>query len=364
MTGFKLFGMKRLSAILLFLAIPVSLFASSEPISRRDGFLLIWDSISRLPDDVTKQKFSDVPTDAKGFREITFARNRYLLDQDDTFRPDEPLTLADALVWLFRTRNIADPDEITLATLSDHLAKYPIANVGDNGENLSNTLTEEDLMTIMRRFDADLATEVHEASLYAENFHGQGTAFGESFDMYAMTAAHRTFPHNTLVKVTNVANGKSVIVRINDRGPYVKGRDMDLSLGAFTSIASRSLGKINVTFQRLGDSRLQKDTCAGDSPQQQRLGKGVVLQPGIPHSLPLGNEVFIRSSSPFVIRGVTYPDGIYAKLENWVMPEESYTLKPSMQGHYVFKISSKNGRARDMEMEVVRCGELPMNNNQ
>lgn len=356
--------MKRFFAIVLFLAIPVSLFASSEPIGRRDAFLLIWESISRLPDDVTKQKFSDIPTDARGFREITFARNRYILDQEETFRPNDPLTMGDALIWLFRTRNIADPDEITLETLSDHLAKYPIANIGENGENLSMTLTEDDLMLMMRRFDSDLATEVHEASLYSEKFHGKGTAFGESFDMYAMTAAHRTFPHNTLIKVTNVENGKSVIVRINDRGPYVKGRDLDLSLGAFTTIAERSKGKINVTIQRLGDSRLQENHCDGEGPQQQRLGRGAVLQPGIPHTLPLGNEVFVRSSSPFVIRGVTYPDGTYAKLENWVMPEEAYALKPSMQGHYVFKIGSKNGRARDMEMNVVECGESSMTNNQ
>ena len=88
---------------------------------------------------------------------------------------------------------------------------------------------------MMRLLDQKLRDEVHEVSLYGEQFHGDGTAFGEKFDMYALTAAHRSFPHNTLVKVTNVENEKTVTVRINDRGPYVEGRDMDLSVAAFTT---------------------------------------------------------------------------------------------------------------------------------
>lgn len=354
---FKLSGMKRVLGILFFLAVSSSVFAAEPAISRRDGFLMIWGSISRLADEVTKQKFSDIPTDARGFREITYARNRYILDQEDAFRPDEGLTLGDALVWLMRTRNVADPDEITAATLSGFLLKYPIAHIDADGANLALPVSQQDLATLQQMFDTQLAEEVHESSLYSEKFHGKGTAFGETFDMYAMTAAHRTFPHNTLVKVTNVANGKSVVVRINDRGPFVKGRDMDLSLGAFTTIAKRSEGKINVTFQRLGDARLAKKTCDGDSPQQQRVSRGTVLLPGIPHTLPLGNEVFVRSLLPFVVRGVTYPDGTYAKLENWILPAESYSMKPSVEGEYVFRIGAIDGRSRDMKMDVVECGE-------
>lgn len=348
--------MKRYLAIALLLAVPASLFANSPAISRHDGFLLIWDGLSRPADDVTKQKFSDVPKDMSGFREITYARNRGLLDEDDAFHPDDKLTLGDALVWLLRTRNVAEPDDITPKTLSGFLVKYPIAHIDEAGANLSNIVSRDDLMSLMQLLDNDLATEVHEASLYSENFNGRGTAFGETFDMYAMTAAHRTLPYNTLIKVTNVANGKSVVVRINDRGPYVEGRDLDLSLGAFTSIAKRAEGKINVTIQRLGDATLAAQ-CNPDSPQQQRVAKDTVLQPGVPHTLQLGNEVFIRSIAPFVVRSVTYPDGTVAKLENWILPIEAYTMKPSMEGLYVFHIASRNGRARDMEMNVVQCAK-------
>ena len=63
-----------------------------------------------------------------------------------------------------------------------------------------------------------------EASYYGPGFHGKTTANGERFNMHALTAAHKTLPFNTRVRVVNLDNGKSVIVRINDRGPYKKGR--------------------------------------------------------------------------------------------------------------------------------------------
>jgi rare lipoprotein A len=70
------------------------------------------------------------------------------------------------------------------------------------------------------------------ASFYAHDFHGRKTANGERFNMNDLTAAHKTLPFDTRVKVVNMDNGMSVIVRINDRGPYAKGRIIDLSLGA------------------------------------------------------------------------------------------------------------------------------------
>ena len=70
---------------------------------------------------------------------------------------------------------------------------------------------------------------VGEGSWYGEKYHGSETASGEPYNMYAYTAAHRTLPFNTMVKVTNLQNNRSVIVRINDRGPFVGGRIIDLS---------------------------------------------------------------------------------------------------------------------------------------
>src|SRR5690242_6038124 len=74
--------------------------------------------------------------------------------------------------------------------------------------------------------------QVGTASWYGKQFHGKTTASGEDFDMFEFTAAHRKLPLGTFVKVTNLKNGKWVIVRVNDRGPYVGDRIMDLSYSA------------------------------------------------------------------------------------------------------------------------------------
>ena len=77
------------------------------------------------------------------------------------------------------------------------------------------------------------------------------TASNEIFNMYGFTAAHKTLKFGTKVKVTNLKNSKSVIVRINDRGPFVKNRDLDLSFAAFKEIENIKIGKVKVTYQIL-----------------------------------------------------------------------------------------------------------------
>ncbi len=91
------------------------------------------------------------------------------------------------------------------------------------------------------------------ASYYGmgDGYHGQITASGERFDTYNNTTAHRSFPFGTRLKVTNQSNGKSVIVRVNDRGPFISGRALDLSYGAFSKIASPSKGVVNVCYSRI-----------------------------------------------------------------------------------------------------------------
>ena len=79
-------------------------------------------------------------------------------------------------------------------------------------------------------------------SFYGEEEHGGPTASGEKFNMWAMTCAHKSLPFGTKLKVTNVKTGKYVIVRVNDRGPFIKGRTVDLSYAAFVKIAPASQG--------------------------------------------------------------------------------------------------------------------------
>ncbi len=90
------------------------------------------------------------------------------------------------------------------------------------------------------------------ASYYADKFHGRRTASGQRFDMHKMTAAHKKLPFGTKIRVTNESNGKSVIVEVNDRGPFVKSREIDLSKKAFMEISSsKGAGSMKVTIETI-----------------------------------------------------------------------------------------------------------------
>lgn len=89
--------------------------------------------------------------------------------------------------------------------------------------------------------------EQGKASFYADKYHGRLTASGERFSQQAATAAHLKLPFGTRVNVTNIANNKSVVVRINDRGPYIRGRIIDLSKAMFEKIADPKVGVIDVS---------------------------------------------------------------------------------------------------------------------
>ena len=89
------------------------------------------------------------------------------------------------------------------------------------------------------------------ASYYHDKFNGRKTASGEIFDNTKKTAANKTLPFGTRVKITNVKNNKSVEVRVNDRGPFTKGRSFDLSKAAFNKIADTRHGTAVITYEVL-----------------------------------------------------------------------------------------------------------------
>ncbi len=92
------------------------------------------------------------------------------------------------------------------------------------------------------------------SSWYGPNFHGKYTSNGEVYNMYAKTAAHKTWPMNTMVRVTNLQNGKSTIVRINDRGPFVRGRIIDCSYTAGKELGLDKMGIARVSLEIVGFS--------------------------------------------------------------------------------------------------------------
>lgn len=85
------------------------------------------------------------------------------------------------------------------------------------------------------------------ASWYGPGFHGRKTASGERFNTHAMTAAHKTLPFGTRVRVTNEKTGRAVVVRINDRGPYAHGRIIDLSQASARAIGIGGVGKVTLS---------------------------------------------------------------------------------------------------------------------
>ncbi len=94
------------------------------------------------------------------------------------------------------------------------------------------------------------------ASWYGKDFHGRPTSSGERYDMYGFTAAHKTMKFGTRLRVTNPANDKSVDVTVNDRGPFIWGRDLDLSYGAARQIGFAEIGVGKVKIEDLGRNML------------------------------------------------------------------------------------------------------------
>ncbi len=93
------------------------------------------------------------------------------------------------------------------------------------------------------------------ASWYGGEFHGRNTSNGETYNMHDMTAAHKVLPMNTMLLVTNLRNGKQVVVRVNDRGPFVQGRIIDLSYSAASKIGMHHTGTAKVRLVALGEVR-------------------------------------------------------------------------------------------------------------
>lgn len=100
--------------------------------------------------------------------------------------------------------------------------------------------------------------QVGTATWYGANFEGKETASGEKYNMYDMTAAHLTLPFGSYVKVTNLRNGKAVVVRVNDRGPIVPGRIIDLSYGAAQALQMKAYGLQQVRLDLVEQTRVAK----------------------------------------------------------------------------------------------------------
>ena len=126
---------------------------------------------------------------------------------------------------------------------------------GKNTKTNKKTVTKKNevsLLTIKRD-----NTAIFTSSYYGRKFHGRPTASGEIFNMYGETAAHKELPLGTILNVTYLKTGKSVIVKVNDRGPFIPGRDLDLSFGAAKKIGlvNDGVGKVKITVINWGEEK-------------------------------------------------------------------------------------------------------------
>jgi rare lipoprotein A len=113
------------------------------------------------------------------------------------------------------------------------------------------------------------------ASWYGSDFHGRRTANGETYDMNALTAAHPTLPMPTIARVTNLENGRSVVVRINDRGPFAEDRIIDLSRAGAREIGFENAGLARVRVTVLREASLQLKRAAGVADLDEGIGTGI-----------------------------------------------------------------------------------------
>ena len=159
-------------------------------------------------------------------------------------------------------------------------------------------------------------SEVGMASWYGDDFHAKKTANGEKYDMNTLTAAHRTLPLPSIVKVTNLENGRSLVVRVNDRGPYVKERIIDLSKRAASLLGYQTKGTAKVKVEIMEkDSKALKAAMLG-----QEYSTGVIqtaATPKVPSDLDKQfsfNDYFIQVGS---FKEKSLADNFENKLKNF-----------------------------------------------
>ncbi len=142
-------------------------------------------------------------------------------------------------------REVANQGSVMITNLNTmYQNKDENINVTPRNKEVANTFEKE-----IEEREKYTHFQTGMASYYGGSCHGKKTANGEIFNENSLTAAHKTLPFGTKVKVTNLDNGKSVVVRINNRGPYSKGRVIDLSKAAFSKIASTSKGVTRVKLE-------------------------------------------------------------------------------------------------------------------
>jgi len=211
--------------------------------------------------------FTDTPPFEWYTKYLIAAKEKGIISgyEDGSYHPESNVKLIEALkIFLesFNDLEYPDPTEYSFADSSqeDWYTKYvaysaskDMLTITANNEILpAQEMTRGELAEIIyRKYRSEEGFGFGKATYYGAAVQGHKTASGEIFDKDSLTAAHKTIPFGTIVEVTNLANGKSIQVRITDRGPYGPGRVIDLSSGAFKELAPLSQGIMYVQYKEV-----------------------------------------------------------------------------------------------------------------
>ena len=190
-----------------------------------------------------------------------------------------------------RLKDSGPSHEVDVSQLADAVPRVdPITIAGNKNPYTVNGVTYQ-LMPSAKGY-----REEGMASWYGNKFHGRKTSNGETYSMYGMTAAHKTLPIPAYVRVTNLANGRQIIVRVNDRGPFHGGRIIDLSYAGAKKLGYAKTGTARVRVEVIDPAKFQANSVSLPSVSAQ-LDKPERLQP-----LPVATKK--PSAQPFLQVGV------------------------------------------------------------
>lgn len=297
-------------------------FRPDQQVNRAEALKIILLGSKVLVPEIQKQDiFPDVAYGTWYAKYIAKAKNLGIINGDSKtgmFRPGDTINLAEILKMLLRTQGVqpTQPDASPYADVpkDSWFAPYfgyafSIALLPQkSGENVRPSMPVTRGLMAQLIYQLSLKPKGYEegyATYYAENFHGKGTASGEVFDASQFTAAHRTLPFGTWLLVKDLDNGKTVYVRVNDRGPYGDDtRIIDLSKAAFEVLAPASQGVAHVSITPVsgppgasGVSSAPAD-CSLASPTTFAANtfENITLNTSLPHNF-VSDEVFLVSGT-------------------------------------------------------------------
>ena len=192
---------------------------------------------------------------------------------------------------------------------SHQLRHHSILRMNNHDEPNEITQQENLLPRIARYIKQGIA------SWYGPGFHGKKTATGEIFDMYAMTAAHKTLPIPSYAQVTNLENHRSIIVRINDRGPFVGNREMDLSYAAAKNLDMEQDGTGAIEIKAISPSQALPQLQQIAATQEQNVYLQVGSFGSVKKAMKLKNKIAANNLPEPDIRSSTYKKSTLYKVQ-------------------------------------------------